>query len=210
MNKRTKLEWLTALIATSGLTCATTALAAEPASASLAATQSAVAEVLVTARKRSEHIQDVPISLSAVGGARLAREGVSQVQQLQYEVPSLNVATPNPRQTNIAIRGIGNNPAADGLAASVGLYIDGVYLDRPGMANFDLLDVDRIEVLRGPQGTLFGKNSTAGALSVTTKSPSAIPQIEAEASIGNYDLRRFEQDGFRPDHRQTRRPPFGL
>jgi iron complex outermembrane receptor protein len=151
-----------------------------------------VTEVIVTARRRSERLQDVPIAVSAISGAQLDAKGVFEVQQLQYEVPSLNVATPNPRQTNIAIRGLGNNPAADGLAASVGLYIDGVYLDRPGMANFDLDDVAQVEVLRGPQGTLFGKNTTAGALSVTTKAPSFTPEVEAEASFGDYDLQRYQ------------------
>jgi iron complex outermembrane recepter protein len=184
---------LAILAATTSLTGAA-AMAGEVAGAAApaAAASTGVAEVVVTARRRSERLQDVPIAISAVGGERLARAGISQMQQLQFETPSLNVATPNPRQTNIAIRGLGNNPAADGLAASVGLYIDGVYLDRPGMANFDLLDVERIEVLRGPQGTLFGKNTTAGALSVTTQAPAFTPSFVGEVSLGNYNLRRYD------------------
>ena len=192
---------LAGLVATASLAATSSALASEPSvgtalaaenAGAVAVADNAVAEVIVTARRRSERLQDVPIAVSAVGGERLASVGISQVQQLQFEVPSLNVATPNPRQTNIAIRGLGNNPAADGLAASVGLYIDGVYLDRPGMANFDLIDVDRIEVLRGPQGTLFGKNTTAGALSVTTRAPSFVKSFEGQATVGNYGLRRYE------------------
>ena len=194
MHKPYRRALLAALSATTALAGSRIAWAAQ-ATATADATEAAAAgvqDVVVTARKRSEKLQDVPISITALSGATLAQQGVSQIQQLQFEAPSLNVATPNPRQTNISIRGIGNNPAADGLSASVGLYIDGVYLDRPGMANFDLLDVSQVEVLRGPQGTLFGKNTTAGALSVTTQAPSFTPQAVAEASVGNYDSRRFE------------------
>src|ERR1700744_3469297 len=110
-----------------------------------------IGEVVVTARRRVERLQDVPVAVSAISGAQLATAGINQVQQLQFAAPSTNISIANPRQTNFPIRGLGNNPATDGLAASVGLYIDGVYLDRPGMADFNLLDVDRVEVLRGPQ-----------------------------------------------------------
>ncbi len=196
MDKPYRRALLIALSATTALAGSKVGWAAEAAvradTAAAAADTASVEDVVVTARHRSERAQDVPIPITALSGAKLAQQGVSQIQQLQFQAPSLNIATPNPRQTNIAIRGIGNNPAADGLSASVGLYIDGVYLDRPGMANFDLLDLDRVEVLRGPQGTLFGKNTTAGALSVSTKAPSFTPQAEAEVSVGNYNLRRFE------------------
>ena len=74
----------------------------------------------------------------------------------------------NPRQSSVAVRGLGNNPASDGLEASVGVYLDNVYLGRPGMAVFDLLDIAQLELLRGPQGTLFGKNTTAGLLNIGT------------------------------------------
>ena len=77
-------------------------------------------------------------------------------------MPSVNVAYMHARQSSVSIRGLGNNPASDGLEGSVGLYIDNVYLGRPGMAVFDLMDIEQLEVLRGPQGTLFGKNTTAG------------------------------------------------
>jgi outer membrane receptor protein involved in Fe transport len=90
--------------------------------------------LVVTARKRAENIQDVPVAVTAIEGADLDSNGTSQVQQLQFQAPSLVINTPTSRQTSFAIRGLGNNAAADGLSASVGLYIDGVYLDRPGMA----------------------------------------------------------------------------
>jgi iron complex outermembrane recepter protein len=148
--------------------------------------------VVVTARKRAENVQDVPVAVTAIGGARLDENGTSQIQQLQFEAPGLVIDTPNPRQTTFAIRGLGNNPAADGLSASVGLYIDGVYLDRPGMANFDLLDIDHVEVLRGPQGTLFGKNTTAGAVSFNTLAPDFDYGVKGEVSLGDFGLNSYQ------------------
>jgi iron complex outermembrane receptor protein len=148
--------------------------------------------VTVTARKRAENVQDVPLAVTAVGGDDLDANGTSQIQQLQFQAPGLVVDTPNPRQTSFAIRGLGNNPAADGLSASVGLYIDGVYLDRPGMANFDLLDLDHIEVLRGPQGTLFGKNTTAGAISVSTQAPDFTFGAKGTVSVGDFGLNSYQ------------------
>ena len=148
--------------------------------------------VTVTARKRAENVQDVPLPVTAVSGVDLDDNGTSQIQQLQFQAPGLVVDTPNPRQTSFAIRGLGNNPAADGLSASVGLYIDGVYLDRPGMANFDLLDLDHIEVLRGPQGTLFGKNTTAGAISVTTQAPDFVFGARGVVSVGDFGLNSYQ------------------
>ena len=156
---------------------------AQPGQASVAVT-----EVTVTARRREERAQDVPLPMAVLSGASLRQRGTDQLQQLQFSMPSLNVSLPNPRQTNLAIRGIGNNPAADGLASSVGIYIDGVYLDRPGMGDFNLIDIQQIEVLRGPQGTLFGKNTTAGALNVTSTPPSSQFSGSASLDIGNYGL----------------------
>ena len=148
--------------------------------------------VTVTARRRAENVQDVPLAVTAVSGTDLDNNGTSQIQQLQFQAPGLVVDTPNPRQTSFAIRGLGNNPAADGLSASVGLYIDGVYLDRPGMANFDLLDLDHVEVLRGPQGTLFGKNTTAGAISVSTQAPEFTFGAKGVVSVGDFGLNSYQ------------------
>ena len=118
--------------------------------------------VTVTARRREESAQDVPTPISTVDGSTLEAQHVYRIQDLQQLVPSVNVAFMHARQSSVSIRGLGNNPASDGLEGSVGLYIDNVYLGRPGMAAFDMLDVDQLELLRGPQGTLFGKNTTAG------------------------------------------------
>ncbi|HEX8055813.1 MAG TPA: TonB-dependent receptor, partial [Novosphingobium sp.] len=100
----------------------------------------------------------------------------------------LQVISLNPRNSNINIRGLGSNSsiALDGLESGFGFYVDGVYYARPGQAQFDLVDIQRVEVLKGPQGTLFGKNTTAGALNITTRLPSFDPELSAEASLGDY------------------------
>jgi iron complex outermembrane receptor protein len=127
--------------------------------------------VYVTARKQSEDSQKVPLPVNVLSGQALSDSNDTQIQQLPLKVPGLTVTGSNGRQINFAIRGLGNNPTSNGLSSSVGVYIDGVYLDRPGMAAFDLLDIDQVEVLRGPQGTLFGKNTTAGAITIATVAP---------------------------------------
>src|SRR5690606_33234907 len=127
------------------------------------------AEILVTARRRAENIQNVPIAISIVGGKALEQTGARGLDQIKQLVPSLQILGSNPRNTNINIRGLGTSVGTsnDGLENGVGVYIDDVYYGRPGQAMFDLFDIDRVEVLRGPQGTLFGKNTTAGAISIT-------------------------------------------
>lgn len=151
------------------------------------------ADIVVTARRRQERAQDVPIALSVISGQQLAARGDYRLDQVQQLVPSLQVFSFNPRNTNINIRGLGSNVALtnDGLENGVGLYIDNVYYGRVGQSQFDLVDLDRIEVLRGPQGTLFGKNTTAGAINITTRLPSFTAGFEGQADIGNYDFRQL-------------------
>lgn len=153
---------------------------------------SGVEEIVVTARQRKEKAQEVPIPLTVIGGATLAATDTARIEDIQTRLPDMNVAFLNPRQNSIAVRGLGNNPANDGLEASVGIFLDGVYLGRPGMAIFDFNDIDQIEYLRGPQGTLFGKNTTAGALNVTTKLPSYTFGGTAEITVGNYNNQQYQ------------------
>lgn len=148
-------------------------------------------EIVVTARQRKEKAQEVPIPLTVIGGASLAATGTARIEDIQARLPDMNVAMLNPRQNSIAVRGLGNNPANDGLEASTGIFLDGVYLGRPGMAIFDFNDIDQLEYLRGPQGTLFGKNTTAGALNVTTKLPSYTFGGSAEITVGNYNNQQY-------------------
>lgn len=147
--------------------------------------------VFVTARRQKENAQEVPIPLTVITGDALDAAGSHRIEDIQQQLPSMNVSMLNPRQNSIAIRGLGNNPANDGLESSTGVFLDGVYLGRPGMLVFDLDDIDQFELLRGPQGTLFGKNTTGGALNITTKAPSFTPEASAEATFGNYNDREF-------------------
>jgi iron complex outermembrane receptor protein len=157
-----------------------------------AAVSDAVEVVVVEARKRKEDAQSVPLPVSVVSGASLEDRDATQIQALSFVSPSLIVSAPNSRNTSFAIRGLGNNPASDGLSGSVGFYMDGVYLDRPGMAAFDLIDIDHVEILRGPQGTLFGKNTTAGAVTVATRSPDFTYGATGDLRLGS--------DGFKQLH----------
>ena len=116
----------------------------------------------------------------------MADTGGYTLSDLQNDTPSVVAYNSNPRNSSVAIRGIGLSSASDGLDYSVGVYVDNVFLGRPGMALADLIDVSRVEVLRGPQGTLFGRNTSAGVLNITTKKPSFDFGGAAEASFGNY------------------------
>ncbi|RZF59127.1 TonB-dependent receptor [Sphingomonas populi] len=147
-------------------------------------------DILVTARRRAEDPQTIPGALSVVSGALLDRSYTINTQGLAVLVPALNYSSANPRNTAFTIRGLGSSVVAvsqanDGLEPGVGYYVDQVYHARPATAAFDFSDIDHIEVLRGPQGTLFGKNSTAGAISISTRLPTFEPEAEEELSIGS-------------------------
>ena len=146
--------------------------------------------ITVTARRRAEDAQTIPGALSVVGGALLDRSYTVNTSQLSQLVPTLNYSSANPRNTAFTIRGLGSSVVAvsqanDGLEPGVGFYVDQVYHARPATAAFDFTDIDQIEVLRGPQGTLFGKNSTAGAINVTTRMPTFTPELRSEISFGS-------------------------
>ena len=141
--------------------------------------------VTVESRRRSEDAQHVPVAMSVLGAQTLEEQRLYRLQDLQQAMPSVNVAFMHARQSSLSIRGLGNNPASDGLEGSAGIYLDNVYLGRPGMAVFDLLDGEQIELLRGPQGTLFGKNTTAGVLNITTRRPTFTPQGSLATSLGD-------------------------
>ena len=143
--------------------------------------------VVVTARRVEEVAQEVPIPLSVVDGTLAANTGSFNVNRLKELIPTVQFYSTNPRNSAINIRGLGApfGLTNDGLEQGVGLYIDGVYYSRPASATLDFLDVDRIEVMRGPQGTLFGKNTTAGAINVSTRRPSFTPGTDLELNVGD-------------------------
>jgi len=145
-------------------------------------------EIVVTSRRRSEVLQDVPIPISVVGRAQIEESGSFNVTRVKELIPSIQMYTSNPRNTGVNIRGIGSpfGLTNDGLDPGVGYYVDGVYYARPAAATLDFIDIDRIEVLRGPQGTLFGKNTSAGAFNIVTRKASFTPDYSFETSFGNY------------------------
>ncbi len=144
--------------------------------------------IIVTSRRRREVLQDVPIPISVITGSQVEDAGAFNVNRVKEFVPSVQLYTSNPRNTGINIRGLGSpfGLTNDGLDPGVGFYVDGVYYARPAAATFDFIDVERIEVLRGPQGTLFGKNTTSGAFNITTRKPNFKPGASFEVSYGNY------------------------
>ena len=157
-------------------------------------------DIVVTARRREERAQEVPLALSVVGGAEISRTGSFNVNRLQQLQPTLQFVSSNPRNSAINIRGLGApfGLTNDGIEQGVGFYLDGVYVGRAGAATFDFVDVDRVEILRGPQGTLYGKNTTAGAINVTTRPPSFSPEARFEVSGGNYDFLQIKGSASAP------------
>ena len=157
-------------------------------------------DIVITARRRSERLQDVPIAVSVLGGDTISATGAFNVNRLQTLQPSLQFYSSNPRNSAINIRGLGApfGLTNDGIEQGVGLYIDQVYIGRVGASTFDFVDVDRVEVLRGPQGTLYGKNTTAGAVNITTKAPSFTPEATFEVSTGNYGFFQLKASASAP------------
>jgi iron complex outermembrane receptor protein len=144
-------------------------------------------KITVTAQKREEALQDVPVVVTALSEQALEDNGVRDIKDLQSLVPGLTVtSTQSEAQTTARIRGVGTVGDNAGLESSVGVVIDGVYRPRNGVGFGDLGELERVEVLKGPQGTLFGKNTSAGVINVITKRPTYGQAVEAEVTVGNY------------------------
>lgn len=147
--------------------------------------------IIVTATLRAMDVQDIPIAVTAVAPEALERQGINDIKNLASISPSFNIQSSQTETqgTSIKIRGVGTTGNNTGLESSVGVFIDGVYQSRPGVALGDLVDLERLEILRGPQGTLFGRNTSAGALNVTTKRAN-LSEVEGfvNASYGNYNF----------------------
>jgi iron complex outermembrane receptor protein len=175
-------------------TAAAPALAAPAGNLLVAASGIAIEEVRVTSRRREELAQEVPIPITVVSGALVADTGGFNVNRIKELIPSVQLYSSNPRNTAISIRGQGTTFGLtnDGIDPGVGFYIDGVYFARPAITTLDFIDVDRIEVLRGPQGTLYGKNTTAGAFNVTTLKPQFENDARVELSAGNFDFAQIK------------------
>ncbi|MDR3510362.1 MAG: TonB-dependent receptor [Caulobacteraceae bacterium] len=190
-----------ALLLFGGLTLAAApARAAAPAGGAEAdLTANRVEEVTVFARKRAENVQTVPVPVTVLTTQEMARQNLVNFTDFQFKFPAFSVYLTNPKQLNLGIRGIGNNGFnTDGIDGSVGVFVDGVYTGRPGMVSGDFNDIAQIDLLRGPQGTLFGKNTTAGAVIINTQKPSFTPSMSAEATVGSEDLRQVKLNATGP------------
>lgn len=169
------------------------AAAAQPADTQAAADAAAGSEIVITAQGRRQLLQDVPLAVQAVGGAQLQNSGANDIRQLNQLAPSLQVTSTGSEANGSArIRGIGTVGDNPGLESSVAVFVDGVYRSRSGIGLNELGEVDRIEVLRGPQGTLFGRNASAGLIHILTRRPEFEFGGMAELTYGNYDYIRAQ------------------
>jgi outer membrane receptor protein involved in Fe transport len=147
--------------------------------------------IIVTATRRAQDIQDVPIAVTAVGQDELNKQGVVNVQNITQVSPSFSTSNAQIASGSVVlrIRGVGTTSNNIGFESAVGIFVDGAYQSRPGVALSEFVDIERVEVLRGPQGTLFGRNTSAGALNITTNKPDVTSFGGfANATYGNYDL----------------------
>lgn len=145
--------------------------------------------IIVTARRREERLQDVPLSITAISGDDLEQQGVLEITQVAQTVPNITLEVSRGTNTTLTafIRGVGQQDPVAGFEAGVGVYVDDVYLNRPQAAVLDVYDVDRIEVLRGPQGTLYGRNTIGGAIKYVTAKLPDDPALSVRGTLGNFD-----------------------
>jgi len=177
---------LSAMCLCAGMSVAypTAVLAAPAADQSQAAdTSGQLEEITVTARRRQEPLQEVPVAITVMTGAQAAAQNLYNIQDMSAEIPSVDFRTgASNKDRDVFIRGIGTITTSPGVEPSVSTVLDGVVLARPGQATAEVLDIDRVEILRGPQGTLFGKNASAGVVNMVTSDPSAEFHADGDAS----------------------------
>ena len=156
-------------------------------------------EVIVTAQKREASMQDVPVSMSAFSGVDLENMGVGRLEDFIGMTPNVSINfNDSIRATEITIRGIVSDPNNVGIDQAAGVYVDGVYMARPTTINTGVYDTERVEILRGPQGTIFGKNTISGALSFITRLPSQTPEFEVVGNFSNFSGKRIYAMGNLP------------
>ncbi|MEY3448573.1 MAG: hypothetical protein RL749_189 [Verrucomicrobiota bacterium] len=164
-------------------------------------------DIIVTAQKREQNLQDVPIVVTSLSAETLQDAGVRDIKDLQILTPGMTVtSTSSEASTTARIRGVGTVGDNPGLESSVGVVIDGVYRSRNSVGFGDLGEMSRIEVLKGPQGTLFGKNTSAGVINIITEAPSFTPEFNGELNVGNYGA-MGASGSVRPDQRHPGLPP---
>ena len=196
MKQHNKNRSYLALAITAALT-SNIALAEEATDASPAAKESGLERIEVTARKSLETLQNVPVAVTSVGAEQLAENGISVITEIQQFSP--NTTLQSSRGTNSTltafIRGVGQQDPLWGYEPGVGIYVDDVYMARPQGAVLDILDVERIEVLRGPQGSLYGKNTIGGAIKYVTKKMSGDMEFDLQGTLGDYGRQDYKIAG---------------
>ena len=170
----------------SHLMIGTASLMAMPAIAQDQAATPTFAEIVVTAQNRAENVQDVPIALQVVSGDALEKAGISDFSGIQQLAPAVQIVQ-DTNLTRVTVRGVGTNDNAETQDSSIAVNIDGEYINRPTVLNAGLFDLARVEVLRGPQGTLYDRNSTGGAINFITRKPGDELGFNLTASYGNFD-----------------------
>ena len=185
--KETTGKFKSSLLLLSTLSC--TVSANEP-QALQSAQDKDIEVIVVTAQKRVENILEVPISIASFNSETIVKTGIRQLNEIAEFVPNLTMTTTNDFSSSITIRGVGSASQNIGFDARVGLYLDGVYIGQSPAHNQDLLDLERIEVLRGPQGTLFGKNNVAGSINLISKKPEDEFGGAVGITVGNYNLKQ--------------------
>jgi iron complex outermembrane receptor protein len=191
--RETAIALVAAAVFTTGSTATMDAMAQQVQAASSTGSDQ-IEEIVVTAQKRSQNEQDVPISMTTFTAQTLQDKNIVDVQGLARLSPSVNLDTASPfggsnQVLSASIRGIGQDDFGINLDPGVGVYVDGIYFARTTGANVNLLDVDQVEILKGPQGTLFGRNTIGGAINVVTRTPGDQFMIKAEATVGSYNRR---------------------
>ncbi|HNP34747.1 MAG TPA: TonB-dependent receptor [Woeseiaceae bacterium] len=151
-----------------------------------------IEEIVVTAQKRTERLQDVPVSISVFNSDAIDQTGVRELKEIAAYIPNLQISPGNDFTTTVTIRGVGAQSRNIGFDSRVGVYVDGVYVGQSPALNQELLALERVEVLRGPQGTLFGKNTVAGAINLITKKPDNEFHAKVSADIGNMNYSEFQ------------------
>ncbi|WP_157035789.1 TonB-dependent receptor [Sphingobium chungbukense] len=150
-----------------------------------------LSDIIVTAQRRSQRLQDIPLAVTALSADALGRTPISNVMDLQTVAPNVNISLRSGAGV-VSIRGIGYDVITAGADGSVAIHSDGVYQSRPAAALSALFDVDRIEIARGPQGTLYGRNATGGAVNLISSRPTSEPEGYINASYGNYNALSVE------------------
>lgn len=183
------------LVAIAAMGIPTVSMAQDQASDPAAEERDGVGNIIVTAQRRAENIQDVPVAVTAFSGEQLAERQIDSIVDIMTTVPNLHASNNIGQGSAVTafIRGVGETESIPTIDTPVGFYLDDVYIARQGVNNMALYDIESIEILRGPQGTLYGRNTSAGAIKVNTKKPDpSAPEFMAEASYGRFDEWRFK------------------